>query len=956
MVYLYIVNFLMVKIFRSSVLVVVLLFSGGGVFAQNISINTTGAAANSLNMLEILQLSTTADSKGLYILHSGATTGGSGYGYGLWAEKTGSGAASLNVGSNSKASGGTLYNIGAGGNATGSGTEQNIGGYFLGTGLGTTTNYGVYGEANATGLNGNNIAGYFTASGATGTGKNYAILVPAAKGLVGIGTITPTMQLHVVGTSTTANDAVILGNSTGASGQVFGVLGQVVSNAGNASGVKGYASGATTSSNGVWGDNASTSNNASGVFGSATGVTAAAATFGVFGTTVSTFGTSSGVYGEASGLTGSIYGVNGVSRGDIGIGVFGKVFHATGANFGVYGLTSSSAGTGVYGHNNSTTAGTVYGVYGIKSGAMGAAGTGYGVYGTSTGTAATNIAGYFTASGATANYGVIVPAAGGNSGFGTLTPAAVVSVVGTSQNTLSVESPAYPEITFRVSGTIKSYDAIATSAGGYTATSGVGDRVYRAEAGNHLFCYGATELMRVTTAGNVGIGTAAPTNKLQVVGGDNVTTGPIMSLAGAAPNQIESGRIRFQESNNAGVDGFLGGYIQYDGSVNKFFIGVHNTADQLAASDAVGMTILRSNAFVGIGITAPTSRLHVETSNAGGNIALFNNTSSGGTMSVNGNPAVGRSNVDAEGTPTTAGTSYNPVQVNSIIFGQTKVGSPLYSFGIYGSTTAAAFRTGGVIGSATNTDWGALGYLNSGGTIYALYTTAAGFGSGTGRVSSSSAIIERNIGIGVNGGLFAGLMKGSIYGLNVKGERYSMYIDGKTYTNNVIAQLAENGDGERIVSYIPTSTSVDVYTKGIAKLSQGRVSVRFDTNYRKIISLEAPVIVTVTPMGKSSGVYLESVSSEGFTVVENNNGNSNLPVSWIAVSTRKGYEQPNTPVELLSPQYDGNMDKVMFNENNTQDSALPIWWDGKKLRFDGIPVKQRTRIPNNTSAFGRESY
>ncbi|MBI3502158.1 MAG: hypothetical protein HY063_10210 [Bacteroidetes bacterium] len=91
---------------------------------QNISINTTGAANSTLSMLEILQISTTASSKGLHISNSGIITG---TGYGIWSEVTGA----------------------------------------------STTN----------------IAGYFSATGGT---NNYALIVPASSGIVGIGTVAPT--------------------------------------------------------------------------------------------------------------------------------------------------------------------------------------------------------------------------------------------------------------------------------------------------------------------------------------------------------------------------------------------------------------------------------------------------------------------------------------------------------------------------------------------------------------------------------------------------------------------------------------------------------------------------------------------------------------------------------------------------------------------------------------------
>jgi len=120
-------------------IILILVLVNTSIFSQNISINTTGAAAAATNMLEVLSTSTTASSVGIYSAHSGAITG---TGYAIWAQKTGA----------------------------------------------STTN----------------VAGYFSASGAT---SNYAIIVPASGGSVGIGTSTPESLLEVQGTE--GNDATI---------------------------------------------------------------------------------------------------------------------------------------------------------------------------------------------------------------------------------------------------------------------------------------------------------------------------------------------------------------------------------------------------------------------------------------------------------------------------------------------------------------------------------------------------------------------------------------------------------------------------------------------------------------------------------------------------------------------------------------------------------------------------
>lgn len=78
---------------------------------------------------------------------------------------------------------------------------------------------------------------------------------------------------------------------------------------------------------------------------------------------------------------------------------------------------------------------------------------------------------------------------GGNTGVGITAPIAKMHILGSSQNTLSLDSPAYPELTFRTGGTmttpgtIRAYNAVATTAGGYFGGSQVNDWIFRNEGG-----------------------------------------------------------------------------------------------------------------------------------------------------------------------------------------------------------------------------------------------------------------------------------------------------------------------------------------------------------------------------------------------------------------------------------------------------------------------------------------
>lgn len=312
-----------------------------------------------------------------------------------------------------------------------------------------------------------------------------------------------------------------------------------------------------------------------------------------------------------------------------------------------------------------------------------------------------------------------------------------------------------------------------------------------------------------------------------------------------------------------------------------------------------------------------------------------------------------QTNATATGSGYNTGNTYPGVYGVASTSGQGSSGD-YYHFGVHGSycDCDAVFygrRSGGVLGSNRSSSgtlqaWGSLGYLSSGDIYYGLYcgTGASSTGAGGGgryANPNSQNDIQNKIAIGAYGGLLGGWLRGDVYGMNIKGERYSLYIDGRAYTNDVITQVSNSGKNERSVSYVSTSTSVDIYVRGKGKLQNGKATIIFDRNYSLQLSPEEQVMVTITPVGPSNGVYVTDVSEKGFTVIENNSGTSNVEFSWIAVGIRKGYEKPEHPKEILSSDYDEKMRGVMFNENDTTRAGTSIWWDGSQLRFDNPPVK-----------------
>lgn len=303
----------------------------------------------------------------------------------------------------------------------------------------------------------------------------------------------------------------------------------------------------------------------------------------------------------------------------------------------------------------------------------------------------------------------------------------------------------------------------------------------------------------------------------------------------------------------------------------------------------------------------------------------------------------------------TAGTAFNEgiiagVQGYGAVDGFT-TGS--YKFGIYGSG-GNNVRGGGVIGNDFGFAIGALGYFANNTNDYAVYGFSQAHTNGLagGKMAGTSNPLgdfNNMVGMGIYGGVMGGWIKGLEYGANFSGKRYGAYVDGKTLTNDLYVVLNGDESDERTASYASTSLSVDVNAKGTAYLKNGEAEVKFNDKYSALISAEKPIIVTVTPMGETKGVYIVSVSKEGFKIKENGGGTSNVSFSWMAIAEKAGYENPQISAEILSKEFDVNMDGVMHNDNYDYESKA-LWWNGTDVQFgnpsqiEGIVTAKKATI------------
>ena len=187
-------------------------------------------------------------------------------------------------------------------------------------------------------------------------------------------------------------------------------------------------------------------------------------------------------------------------------------------------------------------------------------------------------------------------------GVGTDSPEEKVHIKHTGDYGLLLQRAEYGDgqknlIRFASSGSV---GVVSAYLGSVRAPGGNGHLVFGTNSGSSPITIAPVERMRLTSSGDLGLGTSNPVDKLTVV-----ASMPEISLRGKVPNQFEGGRIRFGEYSNTNDQG---AFIHYDASVNIFNIGVHhaNTGDDIN-SDYNAISIIRSSGNVGIGTQAPGS-------------------------------------------------------------------------------------------------------------------------------------------------------------------------------------------------------------------------------------------------------------------------------------------------------------------------------------------------------------
>ncbi|NJM79588.1 MAG: hypothetical protein HC854_08220 [Flavobacterium sp.] len=234
------------------------------------------------------------------------------------------------------------------------------------------------------------------------------------------------------------------------------------------------------------------------------------------------------------------------------------------------------------------------------------------------------------------------------------------------------------------------------------------------------------------------------------------------------------------------------------------------------------------------------------------------------------------------------------------------MGESLIDSGVAGAQIQR--RSGGTIGVGVTGVFGILGYKNSANNNFGVYSTSA-LGTGTGRMagnnSSPGTTPNAGIGIGAIGGVMGGYIKGEQYGFVSKGETFGAYIMGNTFTNKPITQI-ETIDNNKVISYVATSTTVDITTRGKGQLTNGKGYVVFDKAFTQLADLsDENLNITITAKGNTNGIYIENITRDGFYVKENMDGNHTVAFNWSAISVKKAYKDGiEVSKEILDPNWE----------------------------------------------------
>ena len=433
-----------------------------------------------------------------------------------------------------------------------------------------------------------------------------------------------------------------------------------------------------------------------------------------------------------------------------------------------------------------------------------------------------------------------------------------------------------------------------------------------------------TEKVRVTSAGNLGVGTPSPAAKLDVAAGVT-TVNSVVNATGSINDFLQynvqntSTGVRAQSGYSATADngssttGFawiginnstfnfptaynigVANDVSYVGSGQDMYIANANNTKSIIFSTGRATTPffnermrIRSDGSVGINnIGAASEKLRVSHTGAGNDAVNAVNSDD----NVGKGNAVWATNSNATGTSIIASAGATPPSVLPTL-GAGIAGSHVDGYGVYGNTG------NGDPSNASHNGHAAGGFLlDNDNSVATSGSSAFAKLAGKDNVSPNGVLGVQNV---LYGGYFQGGVSAQSY--SYAGLKYNHNgaggggTDYKVIGNGVASTIILDENKKPRIMFCPEAPEVLFEDYGIAKLNNGEAFITLDKILASSMKIDDkhPLKVFIQLEGDCNGVFVTDKSNVGFRVKELNQGNSNVSFSWHIVGSRADSKDEN---------------------------------------------------------------
>lgn len=378
----------------------------------------------------------------------------------------------------------------------------------------------------------------------------------------------------------------------------------------------------------------------------------------------------------------------------------------------------------------------------------------------------------------------------------------------------------------------------------YLGTSDAQDLVFRTSN---------AERARFLSSGNFGIGIPGPTQRLDVQGGNARINNTFIGDVGHGASW--AGFANHLQANTTGY-GLLSSSDGVFTLINKQNTGTGYIGFRVGNID---QAVILHNGNMGIGTTAPTTKLHVIS--------------------------------DSDNLPVIYGINSNTTAATS-------------SYGVRGECGSTGVGSAGVSGVSTNSSQNEIGVLGD----YSLWGASV-FGLGWAS-SFADMPTSRDFGVFATCNFSTGT---GVYARDMSNSAgsYAFYGTGKFSVTGAKAASVPTTKGNQLL-YCTESPEIWFEDLGGGKLVNGSTHIALDDMFLETVFIDEnhKMRVFIQEEGESNGlIVIKDSDGKGFTVKEKNGGNSNIEFSYRVMAKRRFYQDQRFGVDSNQP-FENNLIKA----------------------------------------------